>query len=337
MSLEIESKLEKIPVVNLVVSLLKKVKLKAFEGLSLYDLLEMYILGILKGALSMRASAVSYSLFMALFPFLIFLLSLIPFIDTIPFVEEGSFRDQFLLYLDSALPATSADFFSEIFEDIRSRRSGSLLSTTFLLSIFLIANGVNAIFGSFENSYHVQISRNFIRQYMYSFIIGLLLTLVLIFAVVMSVWYEVYVVEYVSELAGKTIGTDVDKGDSFGVLIGKIMFFFGLTYMSTAILYFFGTTEGRKGKFFSAGALLTSILFMLTFYLFGIYIDNFSKYNELYGAIGGMLILMVYIWLNSNLLLLGFELNASLRKLKFYHKEENYHIDTNEEELSKEV
>ena len=82
------------------------------------------------------------------------------------------------------------------------------------------------------------------------------------------------------------------------------------------ILYYFGTREGKQSRFFSIGALFTTLLIILTSYLFGIYIENFSQYNELYGSIGALLILLLYIWLNSNILLLGFELNASLNRLK---------------------
>ncbi|MBC71511.1 MAG: ribonuclease BN, partial [Muricauda sp.] len=99
-------------------------------------------------------------------------------------------------------------------------------------------------------------------------------------------------------------------------------FFLFLSYLTTAILYYFGTAEGRNARFFSAGALMTTLLFLLTSYLFGIYVDKFARYNELYGALGGLLILMVFIWLNSNILLLGFELNATLNSLKKRHEKQ---------------
>ncbi|MEM7381223.1 MAG: YihY/virulence factor BrkB family protein, partial [Bacteroidota bacterium] len=107
-----------------------------------------------------------------------------------------------------------------------------------------------------------------------------------------------------------------DEGEIFGAQLGKVLFFILLSYLTTAILYYFGTAEGKQARFFSYGALLTTLLFLLTSYLFGVYIDKFARYNELYGALGGLLILMVYIWLNSNILLLGFELNATLNYLK---------------------
>ncbi|NAS30340.1 ribonuclease BN [Flavobacteriaceae bacterium R38] len=308
MSVEIEAKLLKIPIVNIVVRLLKKVKLKAFEGLSMYDLIEMYVIGIIKGAVSFRASAIAFSLFMALFPMLLFLLNLIPYVP----VED--FDREFLAFLESFLPTATVDYFGAIFADIN--KQGGLLSSSFLLSIFFIANGINAIFSSFESSYHIELTRNFFKQYCYAVLIGLLLAILLILSSVAFIYFEVYVIQYMSDFAEKTQGINHLKGDEIGVQIGKVLFFTIITYVFTAILYYFGVVEGKKAKFFSSGALLTTILILVTTYLFGIYVDNFARYNELYGAIGALLILMVYIWLNANILLLGFELNASLNKLR---------------------
>jgi membrane protein len=89
-----------------------------------------------------------------------------------------------------------------------------------------------------------------------------------------------------------------------------------MIYVVIATLYYYGTKEGKSSSFFSIGAVTTTILFVLTTYFFGIYINNFSNYNELYGSIGALLILMLYIWINANLLLLGFELNVSIKRLK---------------------
>ncbi|WP_306013131.1 MULTISPECIES: YihY/virulence factor BrkB family protein [Flavobacteriaceae] len=322
MSAAIEEQLEKIPVINWMVRILKKIKLKAFEGLSLYDLIEMYLVGIVKGTLSSRASSIAFSLFLALFPLLIFLLTLIPFI--IPYVSVGNenFDAQFLDFLESFLPSATSDYFGEIYQQIKDQKQGGLLSSAFILSIFLVANGVNAIFGGFENSYHVELTRNFFRQYAYALMVGLILSILLIVGAVAFVYFEFYIVEYTSEYLGKTLGYDVEKGDTVGIQIAKVLFFLFLSYITTAILYYFGTAEGRKARFFSAGALMTTLLFLLTSYLFGIYVDEFARYNELYGALGGLLILMVFIWLNSNILLLGFELNATLNSLKKRHEKQ---------------
>lgn len=316
----IEEQLEKIPVINWVVRLLKNIKLKAFEGLSFYDLMEMYVVGIVKGTLSSRASSIAFSLFMALFPLLIFLVTLVPFI--IPYVSVGNenFDAQFLDFLESFLPSATSDYFGEIYQQIKDQKQGGLLSSAFIVSIFLVANGVNAIFGGFENSYHVELTRNFFRQYAYALVVGLILSILLIIGAVAFVYFEFYILEYTSEYLEKTLGYDVDQGDNVGIQIAKIVFFLSLSYLTTAILYYFGTAEGRNARFFSAGALMTTLLFLLTSYLFGIYVEKFARYNELYGALGGLLILMVFIWLNSNILLLGFELNATLNSPKKRHE-----------------
>ncbi|MFI2742415.1 YihY/virulence factor BrkB family protein [Zhouia sp. PK063] len=299
MSVEIEEKLKKIPIINAAVFILKKFKLRSLEGLSLYDLLEMYIIGIIRGALTYRASAISFSFFMALFPFLLFLLNMIPY------VPIKNFSSEFQLFIQGLLPPKSLDFFWPVVQDIVNKKRSGLLSTGFLLSIFLMANGVNAIFGGFENSYHENKARNVFRQY----IVAVGTVLILAFLVIAIVVAYIFVQ---SAINSDWLGYYSD----FTSAISSFVFFGTTIYFITAILYYFGTKQGKEFRFFSPGALLSTILIVLTTYFFGIYINNFSQYNELYGTIGGLLILMAYIWLNSNIILLGFELNASLYSLK---------------------
>lgn len=258
MSKEIEENLEKIPVLNTLARFLKGIKLPAFEGLSLYDLMEMYIFGIFKGAISTRASSIAFSLFLALFPLLIFLITLIPFI--IPYVSVGNenFDSQFLVFLESFLPTATSDYFGDIYQQIKDQKRGGLLSSAFFISIFLMANGVNAIFGGFENSYHVELTRNFFRQYLYALMVGLILSILLIVGAVAYVYVEFYILDYLSVWAARTRGYDLTENDIVGAQIGKVVFFLLLSYLTTAILYYFGTTEGKQAKFFSIGALMTT-------------------------------------------------------------------------------
>lgn len=316
-----EERLHKIPVLNEILLLLKRIKLKAFEGLSLYDLIVMYVSGIVKGALSTRASSIAFSLFMALFPLLIFLITLIPFL--IPYVSVGNenFDTQFLLFLESFLPEATSDYFADIYEQLKDQKRGGLLSSAFLISIFLMTTGVNAIFAGFETSYHIELTRNFFKQWAYALLVGIILSILLIIGAVAYVYFEFYVLEYLGEWASRVQGYDLTKTDIFLAQLGKVLFFVLISYLTTAILYYFGTAEGKEAKFFSYGALMTTILFLITSYLFGFYVERIASYNELYGALGGLLILMVYIWLNANILLLGFELNATLNSLRKRVKE----------------
>ena len=297
-----------------IIQFLKVVKPPGFYGFSLYDLLEMYIIGIVKGALTYRAGSISFSFFMALFPFILFILNLIPFIDLIPFIKIENFDQTFLNYIELFLPPETQTFFAGIFEDIRTKPRGGLLSSVFLLSIFLSANGISAIFGSFEVSYHVNFSRSFFRQYFLSIAVSVLLAFLLLITVIIFFYFEFYILNNLDSLIASEIRW---------TRISQITFFGLFIYLTINILFYFGTIEGRKNQFFSPGSLMTTFLFFLTTYCFGIYIENFSNYNQLYGSIGALLIFLLYIWINSNILLLGCELNATLTRFKREPKGKN--------------
>jgi membrane protein len=315
MTKPIEDKLSKIPVINVLVKFLKQIKLPGFEGLSIYDLFELYILGIVKGALTTRASAIAFSFFTAIFPFLLFVIILIPY------VPIANFQTEFLDFLNSFLPPQTSDFFfSNIFQNISGSGGAGLISSVFLLSMLLMANGVNAVFSGFESSYHKQLTRNPFQQYMYALGIALILAVLLMLTVAVFGYFQIYILSPIYErFSGETLADDNGLG---WIIFAKYMFFVIMVYLATATLYYFGTKEGKQARFFSFGALLTTLLIILTSYLFGIYIDNFSKYNELYGSIGALLILLLYLWLNSNILLLGYELNAALNKLRKFRNDD---------------
>jgi len=170
-----------------------------------------------------------------------------------------------------------------------------------------MTNGVNAVLSGFEYTFHEIQTRTVIRQYMVSLGISLVLAFLLLITVSIIILIEFFIKSLNEQ--GMVSDTNFWLGSlQFIVLIG--MLFIGIS-----LLYYFGTREGRKSPFFSPGTLLTIVLFLLNFKIFQIYVEKFSQYNQLYGSIGTVLIIMLFIWLNSIILLLGFELNASLLKL----------------------
>ena len=306
--------IDRVPLLNKLVALLKRIPLGKGQQFSLYDLLELYTIGIVRGALTYRASAISYSFFVAIFPFLLVVLNLIPYIPI------NDFQQDFWVFLDNLLPPGTHRFFEDIFMDIAGKKRAGLLSTVFILSIFLTTNGINAVFGGFEYSYHVVNTRGVVRQDFISMGVAMLLVVLILFSVIFWLAFEY--------IRGMRIFEFFEGNPYFFPLVKKIFFIF-ITYLSVSILFHFGSPQ--KGmRFFSAGSFLTLVLFILTTYGFGIYIENFAQYNQLYGSIGALLIFLLYIWLNATILLLGFELNASLMKLQLSVKsEEQKVIDTN--------
>ena len=285
--------------------LLKKSKsiiIPGANGLSLYDLLDIYGTGIIKGTFSSRASSIAYSFFVALFPFLLFILNLIPY------VPIENFQTRFLVFIEELLPAQTVEFFYPTIADIAVNTRGGLLSLSIIFSLFFAANGVNAIFSAFEYSFHVTINRNFFRQYGVAVLVSIFLALLLLITVGVILYGE-YVI-------ANLLDNNYISDDVFWITALQFTVFVIMIYLVIATLYYYGTKEGKHSRFVSIGAVVTTLLFLVTTYFFTIYINNFSNYNELYGSIGAILIMMLYIWINANLLLLGFELNISLQRLK---------------------
>ncbi|WP_343330182.1 YihY/virulence factor BrkB family protein [Polaribacter staleyi] len=307
MTKEIEDKLEKIPVVNLLVKFGKKIKVPGLQGMSLYDVIEMYIIGIVKGALTTRAGGIAFSFFMAVFPFMLFILTLIPYIPIEGF-QEGLFS-----FIKEILPPQTFEAVNTVIGDIINNQYGGLLSFGFLLSIFLMTNGVNAIFGGFEYSYHVTDVRNVFRSYFISLGVSLLMSFFLIVTITSLILYQV-ALSKIDETGW------LNTSDLNLFLLGKNALFLIMLFTIVSLLFRYGTKQGKETKFFSAGAILTTVVSLFTFYLFGIYVVKFAQYNQLYGSIGTLLILMLFVWLNAIILLLGFELNASIYSLRRRNK-----------------
>lgn len=302
MSKELEARFEKIPVVRNLVHVLKRIQLPWLEKLSLYDLVELYIIGIIESGFSYHASAVAFSFFMALFPFALFILNLIPYIPI-----EG-FQEDFLQFVEEGVPPNTYDAIATIINDILHNSHSGLLSSGFILSIFLMANGLSGILGGFESSRHVLIKRGFLHQYLVALGMSLLLSLLLIITIAAIVVFEVFI--------QKIAFQDVLNGYLSFIILGRYVFVILMILVTTSVLFKFGTKIEKNRAFISVGSVFTTVLIILDSYIFGIWVVKFSKYNELYGSIGTLLILMFYIWINCAILLLGFELNATINNLK---------------------
>jgi membrane protein len=250
---------------------------------------------------------------MALFPFALFILNLIPYIPI-----EG-FQDDFLGFVQESVPPTTYDAIYKIINDILHNSHSGLLSTGFLMAIFLMTNGVNAILGGFESSHHFHISlkRKFIRQYIVSLILSLLLALLLIITVAAIVIFEVFIqITKIQDVLSEKIQL---------IEIGRYCFVILMILIATSLLFKFGVKREKNRTFISIGSVFTTILIIISSYFFGIWVVKFSKYNELYGSIGTLLIIMFYLWINCMVLLLGFDLNASIRYIK---REKQKELDT---------
>ena len=304
MSASKENKILNFPIIKQFVFFLKRIQLPWLHGMSLYDLLDFYLGGIIQGEISYRATAIAFSFFMALFPFALFILNLIPYIPI------ADFQQDFLSFVKQSVPPTTYDAIYKIINDILHNSHSGLLSTGFVMAIFLMTNGVNAILGGFEASHHINVSlkRKFFRQYVVALILSIVLSFLLIITVAAIVIFEVFI--------QKTKIQDVLSDNIPLIEMGRYIFVILMILMATSILFRYGVKHDKKRKLISIGSVVTTILIIISSYFFGIWVVKFSKYNELYGSIGTLLIVMFYIWINSMVLLIGFDLNASIHHIK---------------------
>jgi len=315
MSKEVEQILKKIPVIKQIVILFQNIKLPWLMGLSLFDLIDFYLEGIMKGAITYRAAAIAFSFFMALFPFALFILNLIPYIPI-----EG-FQQDFLVFVKENVPPTTFDAIENIINDILHNSHSGLLSTGVILSVFLMTNGVNAVMSGFETSLHIVIKRDYFRQYFVALFISMLLTIILIITLAANVVFEGFIQRTVIK---NVFSSRISDRISL-IELGRYVLVITMILLSIAILFKFGIKQTKKKAFISIGVVFTTILFIVSSYFFGIWVVKFSKYNELYGSIGTLLIVMFYLWINCMVLLLGFELDAAIAKLK-QHPTDNPHL-----------
>lgn len=286
------------------VRLSKRLVIPGFDGLPLYDVAEFFIRGVTKSSITMRASAISYSMFMALFPAVIFLFTLIAYIP----VEN--FQQALLNSILDLLPDNTYESIRLTVEDIVKRQRGSLLSVGFFLAMIFSTNGIMSLMSAFNSTYHAIETRKLVWQYIISFFIVIVLTLTVIFSVTLII--------FGSDLLKYSVGHLTQNSTLiFNILyVTKWLLIVAILFFVISLIFYLAPAKKTRFRFISAGSTLTTALFVLTSVGFNFYINNFSQYNKLYGSIGTLLVVMLWIYINALVLLIGFELNASILQAK---------------------
>lgn len=280
----------------------RKIVLPGFQGLSLYQVLKFLVQGIRQGRITTRASAVSFRVLLAVPPLFIVLLSLIPFIPIANF-QENLFNNIALL-----MPASAFELMEQTLDDLINKKQQTLISISFAVALFYASNAVTAILDSFSHSYHNVRRHSALTQYAISF--GLMVVLSVIVTIgVALITFSGPVLSYLREM--EVIGSDLIV---FLLEAAKWILVVFLFEMGISLLY----NAGHHGKFrpFNAGATFATIGLIVVSSLFAWYVNNFESYNKLYGSVGTILVVMLWLYFNNIVLLIGFEINASIQQAK---------------------
>tara|TARA_Y100000782_G_scaffold111225_1_gene138834 strand:+ start:12224 stop:13195 length:972 start_codon:yes stop_codon:yes gene_type:complete len=281
--------------------LFKKVILPGFDRVPFLVILKFFFKGIVEGYITSRASAIAFSFFLALFPALIFLFSLIPFIP----VEH--FQDELILQVKLLLPTSAYELVEHTLRDLVKHKRTRLLSFGILTTLYFSTNGINSIISAFNLSYHSVTGRNWLSQQ----ITALWITLVLFLFIITAISLIIFGQDIIVLIVGRF---DLLSGlEVFLLNTAKWIVIISLIYFSISMLYYWGPKEKEYWKFFSAGSTLSTLSIILFSIGFAYYVNNFGQYNKLYGSIGTLMVIMVWIYLNCIALLIGYELNAAIK------------------------
>jgi membrane protein len=282
----------------------KRISFIGFEGVPIFDVVSFFIKGLLKGSITTRASAVAFDFFVALFPTIIFVFTLIPYIP----VEN--FQEQLLDLVEGILPKTAFELIETTLIEVVTQKSWGLLSFGFIAAVVFAHNGMSSLIDAFNATYHTIEKRSFINQHLIALMLTFLLPLLLTISVVLVLFGQMtldFLVEF-----------EVLKLNFTYYMIVIIRWFviICLFFFSISLLYYMAPEKRTKFRFFSAGSIMATAVILSTSLIFSYYVNNFGQYNKLYGSIGSLLALMIWIFFNAIGLIIGFELNASIASAK---------------------
>ncbi|MFO8129370.1 MAG: YihY/virulence factor BrkB family protein [Bacteroidales bacterium] len=289
---------------DILVKYARKIIIPGFGGMPLYDVFLFFIRGTKESSITSRANSLSFTFMLAIFPAIIFFFTLIPYFP----VEN----------LDKTILQTIADLMPEnayktvesTITDLVNMHRGGLLSLGFLLTIYFSTNGVMGIMKAFNRSSHTVETRSKFKLFLISLLLVFIIAVIIIITtslLILSSWLARYLEEQGLWQNWFTL-----------VLIdaGKWILIMAMVFFVISFIYYLAPAKKREFSFFSPGSILATILSLLFIMGFNYYIDHFAQYNKLYGSLGTLIILMIWVNLNAIALLIGYELNASIYDAK---------------------
>lgn len=279
----------------------KSASLPGFGRLPLYTVLVFFFQEIVREAILNKASSLAYNFMLAVFPGIIFLFTLIPYIPV------DNFQEQLMELIQLALPDNAYTILQATLEDIFKRQNGGLLSAGFVLCTFFATNGITTLMMSFNKASLSKESRNWFQRR----IVALALSLAIVIALTVGIALYAgsnYLINYLKN----HIEYDLKWFWPLLIKTAQWIILFSVYFFTVSLIYKFGPSSTRNWKLFTPGATLATLLAMLSFSFFTYYINNFGAYNKLYGSIGTLIVVMVWMYINALILIIGFELNAAI-------------------------
>jgi membrane protein len=297
---------------------IKQLVLPGFGGVPISHVITFVVKGFTKGVLVTRASSIAFNLLMALLPASIFLFTLIPFIP-IP-----NFQSEVIRLFENILPSNAFNFLEATIIDIVTHKSGGLLLFMFFATVLFSTNGIHAIINAFVVSAHSFKTRSWVNQRKIS--------IILLMIIVMMISIAGFLVIFGKIAVNRLVEIHLIERNLVIILLIflKWILIISLLFLAISFLYYLAPAKRTDFRFFSPGSTLATFLFILTSLGFSAFVNTYGQYNRLYGSLGTLMVVLIWLYLNSIAILIGFELNVSILAARTEKEEQINSVSQNE-------
>lgn len=294
----------------LLITWMRKFRFKRHEDVSLYKIFKVFIRNLEDDEIMDRANGVAFNFILATFPAIIFLFTLIPYVSHY-FPEINT--ESIMLFMKDLVPENTYEVVSTTVLDIVSNQRGGLLTFGFFFAMYLSTNGMMALMRAFNACYKTIENRSGLKTRLIATGLTLNMTIVLFLAILLLVVGQL-VMEYILGHMRELNIMDFDQFTVNLIFLLRFIVIFVVFFLAISTIYYFGPAIHYNWRFFSIGSLVATLLALGVSYGFSFYVTNFGTYNKVYGSIGVLIALMVWIQLITVVLLIGYEINASIHE-----------------------
>ncbi|MDB5262910.1 MAG: ribonuclease bn [Adhaeribacter sp.] len=267
---------------------------------TVYDVVEVLLRELKLDSITKRASYMAFNFTLSMFPTIIFLFTLIPYIP-IPDLNVS-----ILTFMEDFMPQEMYDATAGTINDIVNIPRGGLLSVNFLFALVLSTNGIMSLMDAFDKKYKTFRKRTYLRKRIIATLLTFALSFILITAIA-AIFFGTYILDVLVFYEVVT-----ERFIYYLIVLLKYIAVIFLFLIATCSIYYYVPAINDKWPFFSAGAVVATLLIFLVSWLFSLYISVFDTYNHFYGSIGALVGLMIWLDFVSMILILGFEINVSI-------------------------
>ncbi|HJZ42050.1 MAG TPA: YihY/virulence factor BrkB family protein [Bacteroidales bacterium] len=282
----------------------RRIRFPGSRGLTIYEVISLFLKGLSKGSLNIRATSIAFHFLLALGPAIIFLLGLIPYMPV------QNFQQGIMEILVDIIPQNSYIALESLLVEIFQKHHG-LQIVGFLVTLFFVQKGLNGIIEAFNGTYHVLETRPWIERRLISVGLFIILFILVTLAAILL---------FLSNLGIKYLfaqGIIKAYATYSLLLLGKWLIVLALTFIAISFLYYLAPSRKTRWRFFTPGSIVATLLSILTSIGFSYFVNHFAPFNRFYGSIGTLIALMLWMNFNALALLAGFELNISIKNARF--------------------